>query len=64
MGGRITEMFDFLNRDPPLTKEERRIVYGSFAPSEEDVKKRNKIRRERRKKGEDNEQRTSTDKDG
>ena len=49
MGGRITEMFDFLNREPMLTPKERDCIYCSFGIDEEEKKHRRKILNERKK---------------
>ena len=49
MGGRITEMFDFLNREPMLTPKERDCIYCSFGPDKKDKSVRIKILNKRKK---------------
>ena len=49
MGGRITEMFDFLNREPMLTPKERDCIYCSFSIDKEEKSVRIKILNKRKK---------------
>ena len=48
MGGRITEMFDFLATEPENVAE-RAERYGSFKITDDSRKAKNQIRREHRK---------------